>query len=191
MRRHHLFKRLPTPHAMMQSRMLKPFRRYLDHHALWQFNRRGVAGGVAIGLFFGILIPFAQILLAAFAAVFLRVNLPVAAVSTLITNPFTFPGVYYCAYLVGGLFLHADDVAQPAAIENHIVQTLAVRQEVLSGWFASACDWLQSVGFQLVIGLSVLSVVTSTLGYFAVNAVWHYWVRQRWRKRRHLRDAAV
>lgn len=187
MRRHPLFKRLPSPQALLQSRFLKPFARYLEHHSLWQFNRRAVAGGVAIGLFFGILIPFAQILISAFAAVFLRVNLPVAAFATLITNPFTFPAVYYFAYLVGGVFLDEDKIAHPAVIESQIQQTLAVRQEVLSGWFAPIADWLQTVGFQLVIGLSVMAVVTSTLGYFTVSAIWHYWVRQRWRKRRLLR----
>jgi uncharacterized protein (DUF2062 family) len=187
MRRHPLFKRLPSPHALLQSRFLKPFACYLEHHSLWQFNRRAVAGGIALGLFFGILIPFAQILLAAFVAVFLRVNLPVAAFATLVTNPFTFPAVYYFAYLVGGLFLDEDKIAHPAAIETHIQQTLAVQQEVLSGWFAPVADWMQTVGFQLVVGLCVLSVVVSTLGYFTVNAIWHYWVRQRWRKRRLLR----
>lgn len=184
MRRHPLFKRLPSPHDLLQTRMLRPFARYLDHHALWQFNRRSVAGGVALGLFFGILVPFAQILLSACAAVFLRVNLPVAAFATFITNPFTFPAVYYFAYLVGGLFIHQDKIVHPAAIESHIQQTLAVRPEVVTGWFASAMDWVQSVGLQLVVGLSVLSVVVSALGYFTVNAAWHYWVRQRWRKRR-------
>jgi len=184
MRRHPLFKRLPSPHELLQTRMLKPFARYLEHHSLWQFNRRSVAGGVAIGLFFGILVPFAQILLSACAAVFLRVNLPVAAFATFITNPFTFPAVYYFAYLVGGLFLSDGKHAHPAVIESHIQQTLAVHEQVLSGWFAPALDWVQSVGLQLVIGLCVLSVVTSTVGYFAVNIVWRYWVRNRWRKRR-------
>jgi uncharacterized protein len=184
MRRHHLFKRLPTPHAMLQSRMLRPFRRYLDHHSLWQFNRRSVAGGVSIGLFFGLLIPFAQIVLAAFAAVFLRVNLPVAAAATLVTNPFTFPGIYYCAYHVGGLFMHADDVLPPAVIESSIQYTLAAQQEVLSGWLSPILEWIQTVGLQLVVGLSIMAVTGATVGYFAVSGLWHYFVRRRWRKRR-------
>lgn len=187
MPRHSLFKRLPSPHALLQSRMLKPFSRHLEHHALWQFNRRAVAGGVALGLFFGILIPFAQILVSAFVAIFLRVNLPVAAFATLITNPFTFPAVYYVAYLVGGMFISEDKLAHAAVIESHIQQTLAVRQEVVTGWFASAVDWVQNVGLQLVVGLSVMAIVMSAVGYFGVNAIWHYWVRQRWRKRRLLR----
>ncbi|HEY4542284.1 MAG TPA: DUF2062 domain-containing protein, partial [Noviherbaspirillum sp.] len=73
---------------MLETRFLKPFARYLEHHSLWQFNRRAVAVGAAIGLFFGILIPFGQIVVSAFAAFFLRANLPVAAFATFITNPF-------------------------------------------------------------------------------------------------------
>ena len=49
-----------------------------------------IAAGVAIGLFIGVLIPVAQILLAAVAAVALRANIPVAAAATLIT---TCPGL--------------------------------------------------------------------------------------------------
>lgn len=184
MRRHPLFKRLPNPHDLLQTRMLRPFARYLDHHSLWQFNRRAVAGGVALGLFFGILIPFAQILLSACAAVFLRVNLPVAAFATFVTNPFTFPAVYYFAYLVGGLFVDGEKATHAAAIESHIQQTLAVRPEVVTGWASSVMEWAQSVGLQLVVGLCVLSVLASAIGYLTVNAAWQYWVRQRWRKRR-------
>ncbi|HVL77201.1 MAG TPA: DUF2062 domain-containing protein [Noviherbaspirillum sp.] len=164
--------------------MLKPFARYLEHHALWQFNRRAVAGGVALGLFFGILIPFAQILVSAVVAIFVRVNLPVAAFSTLITNPLTFPAVYYLAYQVGGIFLHEEQIATAAAVETHIQYTMAVRDEVLTGWLAPALDWLQTAGLQLIVGLAVLAVVASAVGYVAVNASWRYWVRQRWRKRR-------
>lgn len=72
------FKHFPTSQGLKDGRFLKPFARYLEHHFLWQFNRRAVAGGATIGLFFGILFPFLQIFMAAFAAIVLRANLPVA-----------------------------------------------------------------------------------------------------------------
>ncbi|HYD80288.1 MAG TPA: DUF2062 domain-containing protein [Paucimonas sp.] len=68
----------PTAQELKDNRFLRPFVRHLHHHSFRQFNRRPVAGGVAIGLFFGILVPFLQIFLAASATVVLRVNLPVA-----------------------------------------------------------------------------------------------------------------
>jgi uncharacterized protein (DUF2062 family) len=189
MRRHPLFKRLPSPQAIVQIRLLKPFARYLEHHSLWQFNRRAVACGVAIGLFFGILVPFGQIPMAAFAAFFLRGNLPVAAFATFITNPFTTAGVYYCAYLVGGLFHHPLAAVAEIAPANSIEHTLAVavQEEAVHGWYASTLAWIQDVGFQLLIGLSVMSVLLSAVGYFAVSGLWHYWVRRRWRYRQLLR----
>ncbi|TXC67466.1 DUF2062 domain-containing protein [Piscinibacter aquaticus] len=69
----------------------------LHHPRLWHLNRRGVALGLALGLFFGLLIPIAQIPLAGGAAVLLRANVPMAVASTLVTNPVTFGPVYYAA----------------------------------------------------------------------------------------------
>lgn len=183
MRRHRFFKYIPTPQALRETRFLKPLARFLEDHSLWQFNRRAVAGGVAVGLFFGILVPFAQILLAAVGAIFLRVNLPVAAFSTFVTNPFTFPGVYYCAYLVGGWFTPAE-TSQPDAPLAAVAEPAATSaRHFLTEWLASALDWLQTVGPQLLIGLAVLSVVSAIIGYFLVDTGWRLWVRKRWRKR--------
>jgi uncharacterized protein (DUF2062 family) len=184
MRRHRFFKRLPSAQTLKQNRFLKPFNRYLEDHTLWQFNRRAVAGGVAVGLFFGILVPFAQIVLAAVAAIFLRVNLPVAAFSTLITNPFTFPGVYYFAFLVGGWFTSPETAAPVTVIETGVQKTLVAQKQFLEGWFAPALEWIQTVGPQLLIGLSVMAVVSAVAGYFAVDAAWRFWVHKRWSKRR-------
>lgn len=183
MRRHRLFKKLPTPQKLLESRMLKPLRPYLHHHYLWQFNRRGVAGGVAVGFFFGILVPFAQILLAAIAAILLRVNLPVAAFSTLITNPFTFPVVYYLAYKLGDFLTGTQSVVPDVAIQADIEKTVEVQAQV-TGWLPNLLDWMQSVGLPLAVGLSVMAVVVSTAGYFIVNWLWRWHAMRRWRNRR-------
>lgn len=60
------------------------------HPRLWRFSRRGVASP---WVFFGLLIPVAQIPFAAGMAVLLRANLPAAMGSTLVTNPVTFAPV--------------------------------------------------------------------------------------------------
>lgn len=183
MRRHRFFKYIPTPQALRETRFLKPLARFLEDHSLWQFNRRAVAGGVAVGLFFGILVPFAQILLAAIGAIFLRVNLPVAAFSTFVTNPFTFPGVYYCAYLVGGWFTPEKSIGESASLAEIAEPAATATRHFLAGWLHTALDWLQTVGPQLLIGLAVLSVVSAIAGYLLVDTGWRLWVRKRWRKR--------
>ena len=68
--------------------------------------------GVAVGVFFGLLLPVAQIPVSAAVAVLLRANLPMAVASTLVTNPVTFGPVYYGAYRLGKALLGASAPAE-------------------------------------------------------------------------------
>lgn len=180
-----LFKHLPTPHEIRQNRFLKPVGRYLHHPYLWQLDRRSVAGGVAVGLFFGILTPFAQILFSAIAAIVFRFNLPIAVLSTLVTNPITFPFVYYFAYKLGGFLtgrVNAD--AQDLSHAGEAEQILKQQTEV-SGWLTHLVEWAQTVGFPLMTGLIVLAITAATTGYFLVNALWRAQEAMRRRRRGH------
>ncbi|HEV2609480.1 MAG TPA: DUF2062 domain-containing protein [Noviherbaspirillum sp.] len=181
MRSPRLFKHLPTSAALRNNRFLKPFNRYLDHHFLWQFNRRAVAGGVAIGLFFGFMIPFAQILFAAIGAIIFRVNLPVAAFSTLVTNPLTFPPIYYFAYKLGGFITGSTDT-DTAPLPGEAEELVAQQTEVI-GLFANLVEWAQGVGLPLITGLTVLAVVSAVTEYFLVSGLWRLQAIRRWRKR--------
>jgi uncharacterized protein (DUF2062 family) len=183
MRRSRFFKHLPTSQSIQEYRFLRPFSRYLHHHFLWQFNRRGVAGGVAVGLFFGIISPFVQILLAAVGAIVLRVNLPVAAFATLVTNPFTVPPIYYCAYKLGG-FLTGSSNVPDEVIEADIAEHIVEHQRGIVEWLTHLFDKVQAIGMPLAIGLCVMAVVSAVVGYVLVNAIWHLHARLRWRKRR-------
>jgi uncharacterized protein (DUF2062 family) len=179
MRRSRFFRYIPTSQTIRSNRFLKPFAPYLDRHFLWQFNRRGVAGGLAVGLFVGILVPFAQILFGAIGAILLRVNLPVAASATFITNPFTVPPLYYAAYRLGNLVLDngGDEPLQLAG-------KVAREQGEVGHWFANLIDWLHSVGPQLMIGLALIACVSALLGYVLVSVAWQLQARYRWHKRR-------
>jgi uncharacterized protein (DUF2062 family) len=150
---------------------LRPLRPWLRHRALWSLEKDGVARGVAIGLFFGILIPVAQILFAALAAIPLRANLAVAAGATLITNPFTFPFVYYLAYRVGGFLLTGE---APAAGDVALVERAAGELPTAPGWMASLLSWTSSVGPSLATGLLVLALAASIAGFVLVHLGWHW-----------------
>lgn len=180
-------KRFPTAKSIKESRFLKPLGRYLDHHFLWQFNRRSVAGGVAVGLFFGLLIPFAQIFVAALVAVALRVNLPTAAFCTLISNPLTFPAIYYFAYKLGDFLTGSEDVVAEVVIETDIEVAITVQQGEVSGWIPNLILWVETVGLPLALGLLVMASVASLLGYVLVSGIWKLQVGQQWRKRRQRR----
>lgn len=179
-----LMRRLPTAESLQDKRFLKPFAPYLHHHFLWQFNRRTVAGGVAVGLFFGILVPFAQIFLAAIAAILLRVNLPVAAFSTLVSNPLTFPPIYYLAYRLGDLLTGSEPVPSETAMEAEVEHAIAVQQGAVEGWIPQLVEWLHSVGLPLMTGLSVLAASAAIMGYIGVSALWRLSVRLSWKRRK-------
>ena len=159
---------VPTREQLLASKWLRPVAHRLKDEHLWHLDRHSVARAVGIGLFFGFMLPFAQFLFAVVTAVFLRANVAVAAASTLVTNPFTFPPVYWLAYQIGSWILSAERgevVAQ--ALEAH-VETLAAQQ----GWWQALWHSIQATGTPLLLGLTVLAVSSSVLGYLAVWLLW-------------------
>lgn len=69
---------------------------------LWRFERESLAGGLALGLFIAFTpsIPF-QMIMAAFGALYFRVNLPVALSACWVTNPLTAPTIYLTGFRLG------------------------------------------------------------------------------------------
>ncbi|MGV8935162.1 MAG: DUF2062 domain-containing protein, partial [Gallionellaceae bacterium] len=66
---------LPSHDSIRQSRWIKPFGAWLQHPNLWHLHRRSVSGGVAVGMFCGLIPGPFQMLGAALLAVLFRVNL--------------------------------------------------------------------------------------------------------------------
>src|SRR5690606_28373746 len=98
-------RRLPKRKQILESRWLKPFREHLHDRHLWRLERHATARGAAIGMFFAFIVPIGQIPLAAIASIIFRGNIPVAALCTFVTNPFTFPAVFWIAYSIGSFIL--------------------------------------------------------------------------------------
>ncbi len=167
---------LPDPHTLREHRMLRWIGPALHHPRLWHVNRRGIALGIAIGVFFGLLIPVAQIFFAAVAALFLRANIPAAVGSTLITNPFTFAPVYYAAYHLGVWMLGYADVP---VVEVDIDRVAAKTATGIALWM----DRLATVGAPLALGLLTLAASLSVLIYFAVHWTWRIRIMRAWRRR--------
>jgi len=79
----------PTREKLESNRYIRPFASRVLRSDLWRFTRRSVPRGIALGLFVGILIPFAHSFVAALTAVFVRANVPVAIAATWTSNPAT------------------------------------------------------------------------------------------------------
>jgi uncharacterized protein (DUF2062 family) len=164
--------RLPTRESMARNRLIAPL---AARPALWRFTRRTVPRAVAIGLFVGIflMVPGLQVIGAALLCVPLRANIPVAAAATFVAIPPTIVFVILpAAAAIGNLFgYHADLSMITAMVERG----------------ASRAEWLRWVGSDaapaLALGLSILAVVTATIGYVVAVYVWRWRVMARRRRR--------
>jgi uncharacterized protein (DUF2062 family) len=178
---------LPTPDAARANPWLRWIGPALHHPRLWHMSRRGIALGVGLGVFFGLLIPIAQIPLAAAAAVALRANLPAAVASTLVTNPITFGPVYYAAWRVGSAILDVPAVGPPPTPPSVDVVTEVVAGES-AGWLERTWRRVTGIGKPLLLGLAIFATVAGGLSYLIVSWIWH--LRVRLRRHRRSRRAA-
>lgn len=172
-----MFRRfLPSADAIRHSRLLRWLGPRIHDPHLWRLNRRAVARGVAIGAFFGLLVPIAQIPVAAAFAFAFRANLWASAAATLVTNPFTFAPLYYVAYLLGAALIGAPVAAAP--------EVASMEAPSFWNWLAGWGTRLLSLGPPLILGLTLLAVVLSVTAYFATHYVWRARVLAKRRKGR-------
>jgi len=163
---------LPDAERVRHNRWLRWIGPALHHPQLWRITRRGVAIGVALGIFFGLLVPIAQIPLSAAAAVALRANIPTAIASTLITNPVTFAPIYYGAYHLGAMLIGDD-----GSLQNlQSVQT----ENGEGGWI----ERIAALGKPLLLGLLILASSMGALAYLLISGLWRLKIALAWRRRR-------
>jgi uncharacterized protein (DUF2062 family) len=180
------FKRyLPSADKVREVKALHLFGDALFHPSLWHLHRRSAAGGVAVGLFCGLIPGPLQMLGAAIAAVVLRVNFPVALATTLYTNPITIVPLYLLAYEIGSLALGAaggGHVAPPPGWQ--FARPLASAQAL--------GEWAIGLGPALALGVFLLACILSATGYVVVRLLWSANLRRQWtlrKRRRHARGA--
>ncbi|CAH1905317.1 Flagellar biosynthesis protein FlhF [Candidatus Nitrotoga sp. HW29] len=166
---------LPSHETFKQSRWACWFGGWLNHPNLWHLNRHSVAGGVAVGLFTGLIPGPLQMIGAALLAVLLRVNLPVAAATTLYTNPFTIVPLYALAYQLGVFVTGHHNGQSPVS--------LTLPEMTWVNWPAVMLDWIVSLGKPLAAGLPLLALSFAIAGYFSVRMLWRVIVVWEWRKR--------
>lgn len=168
------FKRhFPTREQLAKNRFLRPFAHRVLRSDLWRFNRRSVPRGFALGLFVGILVPFAHSFVAAVTAVFVRANVPIAIASTWSSNPATWVLIFPAAYKLGKWLLHIDAATQiqPISGTMHATQADHLLQQITGAGLATA------------LGLFVIATVLSSLGYVITSFGWRLWIARKRRRR--------
>lgn len=160
--------------AIERNRFLKPVAHRVLAPSLWRFNRRSVPRGVALGIFAGILFPFAHMALAAALAFPFRANVPTAVGSTLVNNPVTFVPIMAAAYATGRWVLRLDATVPGRPIASNVAHN--------AGWL----HWLVAQGGPAtIIGLVLIAVALSAIGYAGTALGWRVWTARKWRNRRH------
>lgn len=168
-------RRLPSHDTIRQNRWIRPFGAWLHHPNLWHLHRRSVSGGVAIGLFAGLIPGPFQMLGAALLAILLRMNLPVAVFTTLYTNPFTILPLYALAYEYGAWVL-----GQRGGVET---ARLSLPEMDWGNWYTVLPHWFATLGKPIAVGLPLLACTLAVLGYVAVRLLWRGMVVWEWQRR--------
>ncbi|GAB4465644.1 MAG: DUF2062 domain-containing protein [Burkholderiaceae bacterium] len=177
-----LLKRLtPSVDKVREIKALGVFGDALFHPALWHLNRRSAAGGVAAGLFCGLIPGPFQMLGAGIAAILFRVNLPVALLTTLYTNPITIVPLYLIAYKLGTLALGVAGNRTPDPPPDWVWSQIGASVEAYG-------HWVLGLGAPLALGVFLLATLLAATGYVVVRVLWNVYLRLAWAarsKRRH------
>jgi uncharacterized protein (DUF2062 family) len=137
---------LPSAERLAAIRGLRWLKPLAAKRELWRIERRRVAVGLAVGAFFSVMVPVAQILLATAVAFALRANLPAAALGTLISNPLTIAPLYAAAYATGAAVLGLS--------------------------FELPAKDLAAVGKPLLVGAALIALALAAAAWLAVEALW-------------------
>lgn len=159
-------KKMPTRASMAKNKYLKPIAHRFLRSDLWHFNRRSVPRGVALGMLAGFIVPFGgQTFVALFLALPIRANVPIAAVTTFITNPFTYPFWVAIANQIGKFVLRIDKITVDSGIEKQMGSGVG--------------EWMRWLGMEVgvtFLGFVILGIVFGALGYVFSSFGWRWWI---------------
>lgn len=150
------FKKFAVKHQRFRDQpVLRPFRHLLGDNRLWSIRRKTVVPAVAVGVFFAFIPLPGHPLWASLYALWRRVNIPVAALTTFISNPLTIGPLYWASYQVGARVLRIP----PRPIK-----------------FDLSIEWATTVLVQIwqpmVIGWFVLGSVSALISYAVLDLLW-------------------
>jgi uncharacterized protein (DUF2062 family) len=159
-------------HQFGERWFLAPFRHMMHDHRLWSVRRKNVVPAVALGAFVAFM-PFpGHPLWASLAALGLRVNIPIAALTTFISNPVTIGPMYFFAYRLG-------------------VRLLGVPQKPFD--MEMSFEWvthtLVNIWEPMLLGCLLLGSTAALVAYVTLDLVWRSSIGQyKSRKRAQRRD---
>ncbi len=164
---------VPTREHLEQSRWLRPFSKTILRSELWRFNRRSVPNGVALGVFVGLLFPFAHFIIAALLAVFVRANIPAAMAASFVGFPAFLLIIFIAAGKVGNWLLRIDanTLGQPISSTMQTTELDHLLQQITQK------------GPGVALGLLVDAAAMAAASYLVTVWVWRWWIGRKRRTR--------
>ena len=127
----------------------------MHDHRLWSVRRKNVVPAVALGTFVAFL-PFAgHPVWATFAALGLRINIPIAALTTFISNPLTMGPMYFFAYRFGAWLLG--------------VEPQTVEMEMSFDWVTHTFVYIWQ---PMLLGCVLLGLAAAVISYVTLDLLW-------------------
>ena len=142
-------------HHISEHWYMAPFRHLLQDHRLWGIRRRWVVPAFATGLFIAFLPVPGHTLMGALSALALRINIPVAALATWVSNPVTMGPLYYFAYRLGSTLLG--------------IPIKPFRFELSLDWVTHT---LVNIWQPMLLGSLLLGSVAALVGYVVLDVLW-------------------
>lgn len=170
--------KLPSRDEMGKNRFIKPFAARVLRPDLWRFTRRSVPRGIALGMLAGFWVPVGQVFVAAFLALPVRANVPIAAVTTFITNPLTYPFWVVIANKLGRFILRLDALTVGAPLNTQVESEFGM-------WLS----WFLREAGVTAFGMVVLGILFASAGYLLAGFAWR--LRQGKKRRQRLRAYAL
>jgi uncharacterized protein (DUF2062 family) len=162
------FRKFAIKRDKMRSQWyLRSIAHLLHDPDLWGVRRRSVVPAFSLGIFASFLPIPGHMITAALLAVLLRVNIPVAVISTWIVNPVTMGPVYYFAYEFGSFLLRRP----PSPFEFELS-------------FAWLVDGFINIWEPLLLGCVLLGAIASLVGFVALDLFWRASISGYLKKRR-------
>ncbi|MDX1507685.1 MAG: DUF2062 domain-containing protein [Woeseiaceae bacterium] len=138
----------------------------------WGIRRRTVVPAFAMGLFLAWLPWPGHPLMAALLALLFRINVPIAIVTTFVSNPLTMGPMYYTAYRLGVRLLGVEP--QPFAFEMS---------------FAWVTQTFVDIWQPMTVGCLLLGTLSAVFGFIVVDLLWRFSLHDyKSRKRRERRS---
>ena len=129
---------------------------------LWYLNKNTISIGVGMGFFVGYLPIPMQMALTVLLALLFRFNLPASLAVVWMSNPFTWLGLYYPAFILGATIL-GHEASPPSNL---------------------SIEWLMSHYPPLFLGCTILGICGGLLAMLITRLLWRLHIINRWQERK-------